>query len=694
MSALSINHPWLIAAGVAAGILYAALYYFKDPKFAQVSKFWVWLMAGLRFLAVFLIFILLAGIYAKTTTYFREKPVIAILQDNSKSIRYALDSSYLENFREKLDKEIAILKNDYNVKLYTFDKDLNNTAEPTYNGNYTNISGAITSLNNSFPQRNLGAIVLISDGIYNMGQNPVQDPQVMQTPVFTVLLGDTTKRKDIKIYSIKNNPVSYQGNLFPVSITVEAKELAGQQATVKVKFEDSIKTQTFTISSNNYKKTFLFYFKAKSPGKKLINASVSHLPGEKNLKNNTQTGSIQIINIKQKILILSTFPHPDIAALVRSLNNSLTLEAKYYPADKFKGNISSYNLVVLYQMPDGTQISQNILSQIRKHNIPALFICGSKCDYQRFANLNTGFEIKPVSGEYNEAFPVYNQNFDAFVIDKDIQNLLPKLPPLIAPFGEFKTTGTNRALLTQKIKNIATDQPLIAFIDQSPFNNTKTGVIAGEGIWRWRMTDYKLNGNTNAFDRLFRQILQYLANKKNKKRFIVNALDVINQNDDIIITAQLFDKSYSATTLPQVDLKITDSAGNNFNYTFDRKENYYIINIGSLPKGIYSYSATTQLAGEHFEEKGSFVVRQVDYEAFSLRADSLLLKQLAIKTNARFTYADKINTLPSAVNSLDLMSKRLSKTRTTELIDNLWLVILIILLLSAEWGLRKYFGNI
>jgi len=60
----------------------------------------------------------------------------------------------------------------------------------------------------------------------------------------------------------------------------------------------------------------------------------------------------------------------------------------------------------------------------------------------------------------------------------------------------------------------------------------------------------------------------------------------------------------------------------------------------------------------------------------------------------QFIYADKINTLPEAINSLKLMSKRLSKTQITELIDNKWLIILIILLLCAEWGLRKYFGNI
>jgi hypothetical protein len=89
-----------------------------------------------------------------------------------------------------------------------------------------------------YGNRNVGALVIATDGLYNRGSNPLYHVSGLQVPFFAIALGDTVVRKDVRIGRINFNKTVYLGNSFPVEVTVEARQAAGEQITLTV-MEDS-----------------------------------------------------------------------------------------------------------------------------------------------------------------------------------------------------------------------------------------------------------------------------------------------------------------------------------------------------------------------------------------------------------------------------------------------------------------------
>ena len=656
-----VSHPWLIVLAAVLGLLAAFLYYWKDEKFSHVAKHWVYTLAFVRFLSVFLITLLLAGIMVKTISLRLKKPIVVILQDNSQSIEYALDSTGLHSFLSTEKQVVARLKSKYDLRFFVFDKSVRETGKVDFSGKYTDISGALNAIFARFYNQNLGAVVLISDGIYNRGYSPKNLPNLGIVPLYTVLLGDTSTHKDLKVVTLLTNAFVYQGNSFPLQVEVKALKLKGKSSVLKIFFDGRlVQSRPISINSDDFSQKFNFYIPTSDAGKKIVKVTLEPVKGEFNLVNNSRSTVIQVIKNKQKILILSHFPHPDIAALRRSLEHVQVFQVEQFFIDKFNGDMNAYNLIILDQMPQIGAQDNAVLTKIANLQKPVLFVCGSKCDYRRLSDLVPGIKVQPVKGQFDEAMPYISQDFELFVVDPGFSKLISNLPPLLVPFGQIDLVGDAHVLLRQKINNVRTDNPLVVIFSQSAFNNSKAAVILGEGIWRWRITDYKINQSFDNFDHLMRQIVQFLAKSANKKRFTVNVPMVVDQGDEVIFTAQVLDKSLQPVTVSDVKLTIIDSSGTRLDYLFDRQQDYYFLNLGQLRPGIYRYIASTQLGREKFVEKGSFAVKPINIEAVNLKANGDLMEYLADKTSGQFVFASDFEQLPEILHNNKSLKPRAS----------------------------------
>ncbi|MGC8141412.1 hypothetical protein ACP3W2_28825, partial [Salmonella enterica] len=61
----------------------------------------------------------------------------------------------------------------------------------TQKGQYTNISKALSTIARQYYKKNVGAVVLLSDGIVNQGVNPELIVENYPFPIYSVTLGDT-----------------------------------------------------------------------------------------------------------------------------------------------------------------------------------------------------------------------------------------------------------------------------------------------------------------------------------------------------------------------------------------------------------------------------------------------------------------------------------------------------------------------
>ena len=120
---------------------------------------------------------------------------------------------------------------------------------------------------------------------------------------------------------------------------------------------------------------------------------------------------------------------------------------------------------------------------------------------------------------FSESQTCYNPEFSLFTMNNSDLSVFKEFPPLQCPFGLYQVSPMAEVLFTQKMGSVATKSPLVMF---SHTADRKIGIIAGENIWRWRISDFIQQSNHEAFDLWIDKMAQYLSTKEDKSFFRVH----------------------------------------------------------------------------------------------------------------------------------------------------------------------------
>ena len=683
---------WFVLLCIVLGIAYAAGLYYKERK-SEFSLALKWVLALFRALAVALIAFLLLNPMMKKVSRTSEKPVIIIAADNSQSVITGKDSSYYKN---DFPKEIAgvadKLSEKFNVKKYTFGDEVKQGLALDFSEKQTGFSSLFDEISTRFTNRNVGAMIIASDGIYNKGTNPLYASSGIGFPVYTIALGDTNVHKDIILNKVNYNRIAYRGNFFPVEIIVNAKKCKGMSSKVTVqKDKEVVFSKNISFNSDNDFETVKLKLKAGQTGMQHYKVRVSPVDGELSLANNALDIFIDVLEGRQKILILANSPHPDVSALKQAITSNKNYEAEDFIIDRFDKSLEGYNLIILHQLPSMSHQIKDVLKTVNEKNIPVLFITGSQSGFAMFNRQKTGFSISGARIIYNDALPVINPEFSLFSLSDKALRAIQDFPPLLSPYGNYEVSPSVNVLFEQRIGIVETGHPLVLF-NQTPYE--KTGVINGEGVWKWRMYDYRKNGNHNAFNEIVNKIVQYLSVKVDKSLFRIYGKNNFNENDDIEFDAEVYNASYELVNEPDVTLTITDDKDNRYPFTFNRTANAYHLNAGNLPVGTYRYSARVNSNGKILTADGEFVVTALNVETTNTIADHNLLYNLSEKRGGEIVFPSQLDRLVDDIKSRDdIKTVVYTQLRYTEILNLPWLLALIIGLLSLEWFMRKRAGG-
>jgi len=683
---------WFIIFCILAGVLVSGILYYKNSK-ENFSPSLRKLLALMRFLSVTSIAFLLLTPMLKTLQRNYEKPLLILAQDNSESIVNGKDSSYYTGeFATRLNALAEKLSSEYDVHTYHFSDKTGENFDFSYSGKQTDISGFFAEIITRYSNRNVGSMLLATDGLFNKGINPVYSSEKIRFPVYTLALGDTSMHKDLYLRHVNFNRIAFKGNKFPVEIVIGANMASGQSSTLTVSSGGiTLFSQTVAFSSDQFTETVRVLLNAEKDGLQRYHINVKPLSEEISLENNSQDIFIDVLDTKQKILILSQSPHPDIAALKSALESNFTNEVTEMLISRFTGNISAYNLIVLHQLPGGSSNISNLVDEAAEQEIPILYILGTQSGITQFNALNTGLQILTDKQIYNEALPAINPEFSLFTISDETRKAIENFPPLTAPFGEFKTLMSTTTLFNQQIGSLVTAYPLVVFTQTL---NGKTGIIAGEGIWRWRMVNYQKNGNHNAFDELFSKMTQYLSVKADRSRFRVTGKNNFQENEMVTFDAEVYNESYELITEPEVEITITNSTGDSYPFVFSKTNTSYHLNAGILPVDNYSYKATVRVGEKLLNYQGEFTVSPLNIESLNTIADHHLLFRLAARHDGQMLYPADMEHFAEILKARDdIKTVVFTEQRFSELVNLFWVFVIILALLTIEWFIRKINGS-
>ena len=680
------NYPWYYTLlCLVIGFVFSGALYFRDKKNIDRSKALLISLAGLRFVSVSLIALLLLDIFIKRLVNETEKPVIILAQDNSSSIVAGKDSTEIKtDYTKALAAFVNAVKEKYDVKSYQFDSETKPSESYDFKGKETDISNVFSNIENNYANKNIGAIILATDGIYNKGTNPLYSIDKLNAPIYTIALGDTIPLKDVWIQTINHNQIAYLGNAFPAEVIVNAIDLKDKQVTVSITQQGKLlKQENVTINSNNFSKPYNFILDATTAGVQKYTVTLSTLEDDKNKLNNTQSFIVDVIDNREKILILANAPHPDIAAIEQSISVSQTYEVEVSLLDKFTKPLKPYSLVILHQTGN---IPQRILAELKANNQSIFFI-----------GLNApagilGIDAHSVSNRFNDVEPSVQTQFSLFTISDALKNYLKELPAVKCNFGNQSISNGANALINQRIGTVDTDNPLLYF---NELNGIKTASFIGDGLWRWRMRDFADHNNFNVFNELISKTVQYLSVKADKSFFRVFTKKIINENEALDFTAEVYNQSYEQITEPDVTLVLKDAQNKTYNYTFSKKQTFYSLAAGQFPAGEYAYEAKVKYADKLYTKSGMVIIKEIVSEKINTVANHQLLFQLSKKSGGKLVYPNQLEQLQKEIlaNST-IKSITYSHKQLTDLVNLKWLFFIIILLLSVEWFLRKYNGKL
>ena len=332
---------WLVLPALAISLAYASLLYLFSRKYSKPMTI---LLFSLRTVVVAIVVMLFINPYIKQTINKIEQPIVILAQDNSKSIVLTKDSVfYNTKYPQLIDSIAKELEKDYDVETVSF------------GDQYTNISNALTTISRQYYKRNVGAVVLLSDGVAK------RDGIYWEWIVFDVqfridtLVYDTIAYPSMMIKDVRYNKTVQANMLFPLRVTANANNFKGEDMNIVVKMDgNEVENAIEPVTSNRFSKTFDFNIDSGDDGVK--NIEIFLTPVETHDRASQQSTAMRRIFItvtdkKYRILCLARAPHPDIAAIKSALDDHFEFDVNYND-DYIRANNDSplreYDLVIMH----------------------------------------------------------------------------------------------------------------------------------------------------------------------------------------------------------------------------------------------------------------------------------------------------------------------------------------------------------
>ena len=613
-----------------------------------------------------------------------QKPLILLLQDNSRSIANALgkDSAVYQKNVEDLS---AKLSEKYKVVQWGFGNTVQTENIFQYKQPATDISAALARAQEYYGLQNLGAIILATDGRFNQGLNPLYQQLSLHNPIYTVAIGDSVEQKDIRVIQVYANKVVSLNSQFEIRTDIVAALCKGYNNSVQLSEAGNLLSAApITVNADKYDRSVSFTIKAATAGLHHYIITVPAADGEKNLTNNRHDVFVEVQDEKKNILILSASPHPDVNAIKDALAGLETYKVTIKTVDHFPSSLNEYSAIVLHGLPS---VNFNIAQQISASRKPIWFILGNQSSPLALSNMQKMVSLNINPAAQHDVAAAYNSSFSAFTLPQNTAAVLDKMPPLSVPTGIMKASPDALVLFNQKLAGDG-DMPLWIFQQGA----VPMAMLAGEGIWRWRLYEFKNFNKHDVVDECIRQTLAFLTANNTDKPFRVSMpKQVWSDQEAISLNAYLLDANNEQVNTPDAKIIMTDSAGHKQNFSFERAGNAYRLNLGVWAGGTYTYSAQTSYNDKTYTANGSFVVESIPLEFMETGADYPLLYGMAKKYNGALVPAGNVGSLYDSITHNEHIKPVIQTiTDTIPLIDRKWYFFLILLVAVTEWLLRKY----
>ncbi len=685
MTNLSLSYSfWWIFFCIIIGGVYAWIQYTKKAPWSNQLNYG---LAGLRWLLVSLLCFLLLEPYLNKITNQYQKPLFIIAVDNSTST-VSNNSKLQSEVKAALTQvETKLSRQGYDVSVVGLEGNtVSKIGSLEFNRNTTDLSNQLNSIKRDYDNFNVGGMVLFTDGIFNQGYSPLAIST--QYPIYTIGIGDTSKIKDLAVTQVIHNATVFEGN--SLMLEIHSLNTGFKNASTELKIRSRgklLSSKKVIFNPNQLLNKTIISIPITGNGKQSLTVELVSIEGEFTKLNNQHTIYFDVIDAQKRILIIAASPHPDIKAIKSSIEKN-----EYYKVDIVYNlpKTLDYDLVIAHQYPS-TKTNKQDKDKFINSAVAKWMIIGGSNDV-RFLQTNLSFTVSGSGFNKSDLVkPIVNVGFDNFNISDGFLSWVSDLPPITTPYGIHYNDPLAKAFLNQQIGSVTTEKPLLFFTKN---NETSLGVLLGTNSWKWKLDEYRLTQSHQYYDELISKTVQYLSADQRKKRFYVAPQKTVyEKGEDVLFDTQEYNALFEQITGNKVELELKGENGYIKKFSYVPLSPNSVFKVSSLQEGVYSYNAQTTIEDKMYSSKGQFVVKSLNLELLNPTADFDLLQKMALKSNGSFYSFANISAFNNKIEELKPVSTIHSTRKDEPLLNFKWIFGLLLLIATAEWFLRKFYGG-
>jgi len=675
------------------------------------------MLGSLRAVSLALIlFLIFEPVLQKESERLNE-PSVAVLVDGSESMNWAdsvlvVPDQQLQNKLSKLDNALQGI----NVQYFTFGSDLSkldSLESLSLVQGKTDMGKALRSVQDLFQNDPLKSVILVSDGLYNAGANPIHLAERFPVPIYSVAHGDSTLRKDIKIVGVATNELVYNDSEVPVLVRVRNDGFSNQSLSITLSDPSGVlDTRVLAMPPSGTESEVELTFTAKAPGRNNLRVSVSRLDDEATYRNNIHNTTVLVLDQKKRVLLLAGSPSPDVANLARLMLEDETAElvqrtgspnGSFYQGE-LPADLNDFDLIlsVGFPGPASTPASSSFVVNAVKDGVPLFFVLDRKTDItalkRDFASvlpfipesIRTGY----VDGSMAEtalagSHAIFDTGSQASVTNWN------RLPPISINESRWVASPTATMLTGSEIRGVALGDPIIG-VARTP--STRSAAFLAHGFWKWSNAPEDLQKESEVFKKIVGNTVQWLLATDDTRLVRVQpAENEYAEGESVVFSGEVYDETLRPVSDAALSIQLTAPDGQLYPFEMASLGNgRYSWDVGGLPSGAYSY-ATTAMRNEVEigTDEGAFTVGTRTLEYRNTRADYSLMSQIADRSGGKLLSDNDIAQLSSLIRAQpgfeSVATTVLSQIR---LWQKLPFLLLILVLLTLEWFFRKRFGMV
>ena len=740
----SLSRPVLLVVGVAMAAAVAALLTYRGVTTADRPHDRVMLI-GLRLAMLAVLVVCLARPTLILKAAVPQQNFLGILIDDSRSMaiadrddqpRSAFVAQQLAGPNARL---LAALSQRFVLRFFSFSstsRRVASAADLQFGGTSTRVGQALDRARDELAGLPLAGLVMVTDGADTSDaaiDETLAGLKARSIPVFPVGVGQERFAKDIQVSRVETPRTVLKGTSLVVAVVLSQTGYGGR--TVPLTVEDNgriVATQEVTLPADGEAATVNVHFTASEAGARVFRFTVAGQPGDQVPQNNARNALIQVHDRREKVLYYEGEPRPEMKFVMRGIEDDTNLsvvvlqrtaENKYLRLgvdrpDELIGGFPStreelfaYRALILGSVEAAafTPEQLRMIADFVNTRGGSLLMLGGR---RAFAEGGWGGtpvgEALPVvvdggNAEYFSWLSVHPTRAGAtFPVTQLAGTEAASTAkwnemPAVSAVNVVRQAKPGATVLLTGVDAAGQEQLALAY---QRYGRGKAIAMPVQDTWMWRMdTTVAVTDTTHAM--FWRRMIRWLVDGVPEQVNISTTADRVEPGEPITLSAEVLDAAYAEVNDSRVTAHITAPSGKTSDVPVDwtvTRDGDYRASFVPDEEGIYDITVTAArgsagttgvAATDPGTAKMHVRVSAGDAEYFDAAMRAPLLQRIADETGGRFFTPADAASLPEAIS---YSGRGVTVVEERDLWDMPALFLLLIGLMSAEWGYRRMQG--